>query len=85
MSYYCDNKNNGNECGSFLKSTKINSPANSPGATGLPKSGDGFMYTETSLHNHGDNVFVSSERTDFIILVIIYFGVTDFQFYLILI
>ena len=32
----------------------------------LPPIGDSFMYTETSSNNHGNNVFVSFERTDFI-------------------
>ena len=49
----------------FLKSTKINSPTNESGATGLPSIGTAFMYIETSSNNHGhEKRFVSWERTD---------------------
>ena len=50
----------------FLKSTKINSPTGYSVATSLPPKGISFMYIETSSKNHGNNVFVSFERTDII-------------------
>ena len=33
-------------------------------ATSLPPIADSFKYIETSSNNHGNNVFVSFERTD---------------------
>ena len=56
-----DKNNNKN----FIKSTKINSPTGDSGATFLPPMGFSFMYIETSSNNHGKNVFVSFERTNF--------------------
>ena len=50
----------------FIKSTKTISPTGYSGATSLPPIGNSFMYIETSSSNHGNNVFVSFERTDVI-------------------
>ena len=50
----------------LIKTTKTNSPTSPSGATSIPRIGDGFMYNETSSNNHGNNVFVSFERTDII-------------------
>ena len=60
----CNDKNNSGKIQSFIKSTKTNSPTSDSGATSLPPIGDAFMYIETSSNGHGDNVFVSFERTD---------------------
>ena len=62
----CNNKNNISKVGDFIKSTKTNSPTGHSGATSLPPIGTAFMYIETSSNNHGNNVFVSWERTDII-------------------
>ena len=62
----CNNKNNISKVGDFIKSTKTNSPTGHSGATSLPPIGNSFMYIETSSNNHGDDVFVSWERTDII-------------------
>ena len=50
----------------FIKSSKTNSPTGYSGATSLPPIGNSFMYIETSSNNHGNNAFVSFERTDII-------------------
>ena len=63
---YCNNKSNQSRISDFIKSTKTNSPTGFSGATSLSPIGDAFMYVETSSNNHGSNVFVSWERTDFI-------------------
>ena len=62
----CNNKNNQFRTTDFIKSTKTNSPTRNSGATSLPPIGEIFMYIETSSNNHGNNVFVSWERTDII-------------------
>ena len=62
----CNDKNNNGKIQNFIKSTKTNSPTGYSGATILPPIGNSFMYIETSSNNHGNNVFVSSERTDII-------------------
>ena len=62
----CNNKNNQSWINDFIKSTKTNSSTDYSGATSLPPIGNSFMYIETSSNNHGDNVFVSWERTDII-------------------
>ena len=49
-----------------MKSTKTNNPTGFSGATSLPPIGNNYMYIETSSNNHGNNVFVSFERTDII-------------------
>ena len=58
-----DRNNNGN-IHNFVKSTNTHSPTSHSGATSLPPIGLAFMYIETSSNNHGNNVFVSFERTD---------------------
>ena len=60
-----DRNNNGN-IHNFVKSTKTHSPTGFSGAESLPPFGNSFMYIETSSNNHGNNVFVSFERTDII-------------------
>ena len=62
----CNNKNNQSRITDFIKSTKTNSPTGYSGAESLPPIGNSFMYIETSSNNHGNNVFVSWERTDII-------------------
>ena len=62
----CNNKNNQARITDFIKSTKTNSPTGYSGAESLPPIGSAFMYIETSSNNHGDDVFVSWERTDII-------------------
>ena len=62
----CNNKNNQSRITDFIKSTKTNSPTGFSGAESLPPIGNSFMYIETSSNNHGNNVFVSWERTDII-------------------
>ena len=62
----CNNKNNQSRITDFIKSTKTNSPTGYSGSTSLPPVGNSFMYIETSSNNHGDDVFVSWERTDII-------------------
>ena len=62
----CNNKNNQARITDFKKSSKTNSPTGYSGATSLPPIGNSFMYIETSSNNHGNNVFVSWERTDII-------------------
>ena len=62
----CNDKSNNGKISNFIKSTKTNSPAGDSGATSLPPIGNIFMYIETSSNNHGNNVFVSFQRTDFI-------------------
>ena len=62
----CNNKNNQARITDFIKSSKTNSPTGDSGAESLPPIGNSFMYIETSSNNHGNNVFVSWERTDII-------------------
>ena len=62
----CNDKNNNGKIQNFIKSTKINSPTGGSGATILPPIGSAFMYIEISSSNHGNIVFCSFERTDFI-------------------
>ena len=60
----CNDKNTNGKIQNFINSTKTNSPTSELRATSLPPVGDSFMYIETSSGNHGNNVFVSFERTD---------------------
>ena len=76
---YCNNKNNQSRINDFIKSTKTNSPSGYSGATSLPPIGNSFMYIETSSNNHGDNVFVSWERTDVIQISNISFSYNRFS------
>ena len=62
----CNNKNNNGKISNFIRTTRTSSPTSQTGATALPPIGDSFMYIETSGDNHGDNTFVSFERTDII-------------------
>ena len=62
----CNNKNNQSILSDFIKSTRTNSPTGNSGATILPPVGNAFMYIETSSNIHGDNVYVTWERTDII-------------------
>ena len=62
----CNDKNNNGKIQNFMNSIKTNSPTCYSGAKSLPPIANSFMSTETSSNNHGDNVFVSSERTDII-------------------
>ena len=68
-----NDKNNNGKISNFIKSTKTNSPTGDSGASSLPPIGDSFMYIETSSNNHGNNVFVSFERTDIIQITTISF------------
>ena len=61
----CNDKDNNGKIQSFIKSTKTNYPTGYSGATSLPPKGNGFMLIETSSNNHGNNVFVTFERTVF--------------------
>ena len=62
----CNDKNNNGKVNNFIRSTKSSSPTADSGVSSLPPIGDSFMYFETSSSTHGDNVFVSIERTDII-------------------
>ena len=62
----CNDKNNNGKVNNFFRSTKSASPTADSGATSLRPIGDSFLYFETSSNNHGENVFVSIERTDII-------------------
>ena len=59
----CNDKKN-SKIQNFNKSTKANSPTGYSGATSLPPISNALMYIETLSKNHGNNVFVSFERTD---------------------
>ena len=48
----------------ILLSQQKNSPTGDSGATSSPPIGNSFMHIGTSSSNHGQNVFVSFERTD---------------------
>ena len=61
-----NDKNNNGNIHNFVRSTKTHSPTGFSGAESLPPIGNSFMYIETSSNNHGNNVFVSFERTDII-------------------
>ena len=69
----CNDKNDSCEIQNLIKSTKTDSPTGYSGAESLPPIGNSFMYVETSSNNHGKNVFVTFERTDFIQIIIITF------------
>ena len=62
----CNERNINGKKQNLIRSTKTNSPTGDSGATSLPPIDDSFMYIETSSNNHGNNVFVSWERTDII-------------------
>ena len=58
--------NNNGKINNFIKVTRASSPTDQSGATSIPPLGKAFMYIETSGGNHGNNIFVSFERTDII-------------------
>ena len=62
----CNDKKGAGKIQSCKKSIKTNSSTSDSGATNLPPIGESFMYMETSCNNHGNNAFVSCERTDII-------------------
>ena len=62
----CNDRNNNGNIQNFVRSTRTSCPSADSGATSLLPIGDAFMYIETSSNNHGDNIFVSFERTDII-------------------
>ena len=62
----CNDKNHNGKIQNFIKSTQTNSPTGYSGAESSSPIGNSFMYIETSFNNHGNNVFVSFERTDII-------------------
>ena len=62
----CRDRNNNGKLNNFIKSTKTTSPTADSGATSLPPIGLAFMFIETTSNNHGDNVYVSFERSDII-------------------
>ena len=62
----CNDKNDNGKIQNFIRSTKTYSPIDNSGATNIPPIGNSFMYIETTSNNHGNNVFVSFERTDII-------------------
>ena len=63
-----------------MKSTKTNSPTGFSVAKSLSLIGNNSMYIETSYNNHGNNVFVSFERTDIIQIFNITFSYNRFSF-----
>ena len=72
----CNDKNKNDKIQNFMKSTKTNNPTGDSGATSLPPIGNNlYIYIGTSSNNHGNNVFVSFERTD----IIQNFNVTFFK------
>ena len=61
-----NDKNINGKIQNFKKSTKTNSPTGYSGAESLPPIGNSFMYKEKAPNIHGNNVFVSFERTGII-------------------
>ena len=74
----CNDKNNKGKIQNFIKSTKTNYPTGYSGATSVLPTGNSFLYRETSSSNHGNNDFVSFERTDTIQISKTTFFTTDF-------
>ena len=62
----CNDRNGNGKISNFVETTKTHSPSSRSGATSVPPIGDSFTNIETSSNNHGNNVFVSFERTDII-------------------
>ena len=62
--YYVINGNG--KLSNIIKPTKTPSPTSQSGATSFPPVGKSFLYIETSSGGHGNDVFVSWERTDII-------------------
>ena len=63
---HCNDKHNNSKIDKFIISTKTSSPTGDSGATSLPPISNSFLHIETSNNKHGNNVFVSFERTDII-------------------
>ena len=76
----CNDKNSSGKKQNFLKSTKTNSPTGCSGAESLPPIGNSFLYFEATSNIHGNNVFVSFERTDIIQISNITFYYNRFSF-----
>ena len=74
----CNDTNNNSKKQNFEKSTKTNSPTSPSEATRLSPIGDSFTYIESSPSIHGNNVFVSFERTNFIQITNLTFYYTRF-------
>ena len=79
---YSDINGNG-KLNNILKSTKTSSPTGQSGATSLPPIGNSFMYIERSSGGHGNNVFVSFERTGIIQITNITFYYNRFSIFII--
>ena len=62
----CNDKNNRGKITNFKKPTKTKSPTGDSGANSSPPIGSSYLYMEISSNDHGNNVFVSFERTDII-------------------
>ena len=58
-----DDKNNNGKIQNVFISTKTNNPKGFSRAESLPAVGNSFIDIETSSNHHGNNVFVSFERT----------------------
>ena len=63
---YCNDKNGGGKISKFIEAKKSSSSTCHSGATSLLPIGNIFMFIETSSNLHGNIVYVSFERTDFI-------------------
>ena len=75
----CNDKNNNGKISNFIRSSKIGSSTADSGATSIPPIGSAFIYLESSSNNHGNNVFVSFERTDSIQITYITFYYNRFS------
>ena len=62
----CNDKNFNCETQNFMKSRKTSIPTRYSGTESSPPIGNSFVYIKTLSDIHGNNVFVSFERTDFI-------------------
>ena len=75
----CNIRNINGKLTNFIKTSKTKSPTGESVATISPSIGTAFMYIETSGDNHGNNVFVSFERTDIIQIINITFYFNRFS------
>ena len=75
----CNDRNSNGKKQNFIISTKTNSPAGYTGATSLPPIGNSFINIETSFNIHGNDVFCSFERIDFVHISKITFYLTRFS------
>ena len=66
MGNFCNDKKNNGIRQNFKTSTKTSSPTRVSGASSLLPMSDSFLYVETNSNMHGNNAFVSFERTDII-------------------